>query len=48
MGGPTPPPARALACKWCFEMELDVDDDKTNIEIWYCNCCKIIVTNSDM
>ena len=26
----------------------DVDDGKTNTEIWYCNYCKIIVTNGDM
>ncbi len=23
----------------------DMDDDKTSSEIWYCNYCKIIVTN---
>ena len=27
---------------------LDVDDDKTNTEIWYCNYCKIIVTKGDV
>ena len=26
----------------------DVDGDKTNTEISYCNYCKIIVTNGDM
>ena len=25
-----------------------VDNDKTNTEIWYCNYCKIIVTNGDV
>ena len=25
-----------------------MDSDKTNTEIWYCNYCKIIVTNSDV
>jgi len=25
-----------------------VDDDKTDTEIWYCNYCKIIVTNGDV
>ena len=25
-----------------------VDEDKTNTEIWYCNYCKIIVTNGDV
>ncbi len=25
-----------------------MDDDKTNAEIWYCNYCKIIVTNGDV
>ena len=27
---------------------MSMDDDKTNTEIWYCNYCKIIVTNGDM
>ncbi len=26
----------------------DMDDDKTNTEIWYCNYCKIIVTNGNV
>ncbi len=26
----------------------DVDDGKTNTEIWYCNYCKIVVTNGDV
>ena len=26
----------------------NVDDDKTNTEILYCNYCKIIVTNGDV
>ena len=26
----------------------DVDGDKTTTEIWYCNYCKIIRTNSDV
>ena len=25
-----------------------MDDDKTNTEIWYCNYCKIMVTNGDV
>ncbi len=26
----------------------DVDDDKTNTELWYCNYCEIIVTHGDV
>ena len=26
----------------------DVDDDNTNIEIWYCNYCQIIATKGNV
>ena len=42
------PVTRSYACKWCFEMLPDVDDDKINTEIWCCNYCKIIVMNSNV
>ena len=38
------PVTSAYACTWCFKM----DKDKTNIEIWYCNYCKIIVTKGNV
>ncbi len=37
----------AYGCCQANNNRTDVDDDKTNT-IWYCNYCKIIVTNGDV